>query len=122
MTMNKYDVVTLYVAYSKGDSGKRRPILIVHHDEEGIEFYRLTSKYNKKSKYIQAHYYEIKDWEEVGLVKQSWIDIGKRLWLPTDEIDKIYKMGKLTLRDKELLAYFIENYYSNWFRTNDYLI
>lgn len=110
--MNKYDVVTLYIAFSEGERGKRRPILIVHRDEEGIEFYRLTSKYVKKSKYIQSHYYKIKDWEEVGLVKQSWIDIGKRLWLPMNELDKIIKIGKLTLRDKEQLVSFIENYFS----------
>ncbi|GAB2319499.1 type II toxin-antitoxin system PemK/MazF family toxin [Alkalibacterium sp. s-m-22] len=110
--MNNYDIVTVYVAFSKGDGGKRRPILVLDFDREGIEFYSLTSKFAKKSKRIQKQYYKIEDWKEAGLVIPSWIDIGKRIWLPLNEVDKISKVGQLTLRDKEKLADFLENYFS----------
>lgn len=110
--MNKHDIVALYVAFSQGNGGKRRPILVVQYDQEGIEFYPLTSKFFEKSKHIKARYYEIEDWKESGLAKPSWIDIGKRLWLPVDKVDQITKIGKLTVNDKEKLSIYLEKYFS----------
>lgn len=109
--MDRGSIVVLYVLFEEVSNGKSRPVLVIEKDDQGIEFYKITSQYSTKSKAIQSQYYEIKEWKEAGLKKPSWIDIGKRLWVSLEKVGVPKKIGYLSTLDKEQLAEFIQQYY-----------
>lgn len=74
MRLTEHSVAFAYVEYSDGSGGKRRPVIVMSLDDEEITFYKITSKYFNKSEYIRSKYYQIKDWLEAGLDRQSWVD------------------------------------------------
>ena len=70
----------------------------------------LTSFYNlgTKSDYIKSKYFEIIDYIEAGLNRQSWIDTFKAYQL-NDENFKIHVLGRLTENDFERFVAFLSN-------------
>ena len=77
--------------------------------EHEIEFFSISSKYEEKSDYIKAQYFEIKNWQEIGLNKPSWIDIGSRRRVLIDDVDFDF-MGTLPVIAIQALEQFIINY------------
>jgi len=104
--MNPYNLHIAYVAW--GDDRKRRPVLIlsVNHMEAAV--FQITSQYENKSVVIQSQYIAIDDWAQAGLLKQSYIDIGRILALPLAAIDPM-PIGKLSKNDLSKLLAIMKN-------------
>jgi hypothetical protein len=102
--MNPFDIYITYVSW--GESGKRRPVLVVGGSEETVTFYPITSKYQAKSKTIKAVYYKITEWKAAGLDTQSYIDTATELTAPRT-VFKGSPIGKLSETDKILLLKFL---------------
>jgi mRNA interferase MazF len=65
----------LFITYlSWGSGGKNRPILVLLLNEDTISVYPITTQYENKSESIKSQYFKIKDWQQAGLDKQSYID------------------------------------------------
>ncbi|MGY2665423.1 type II toxin-antitoxin system PemK/MazF family toxin [Enterococcus faecium] len=83
--MKPNEIVTVYVAFTDKNGGKRRPILVVSDKEDRVEFFGITSQYEKKSDQIKRVYFPIAEWEKAGLKKQSWIDVGSLKAIPKSQ-------------------------------------
>lgn len=99
MTIGNNDIVSLYVGYVEGHGGKPRPVLVVNSNKKKLEIYRITTKYQTKSKYIKEQYYKIKEWEKAGLYKPSWVDVGELKRINPDGLD-VKKIGTMTAGDR----------------------
>ncbi|MCI1974397.1 MAG: MazF family toxin-antitoxin system [Limosilactobacillus sp.] len=100
------EIYTAFVTWQNG--GKRRPILIIETENNEFYFLKVTSKYSNKSERIKKIYYPLQDWQNEGLKKQSYIDVGTVLNLSKKDVSLKY-VGKLTIKDRKGLAKFIEN-------------
>ncbi len=107
--MNTNDVGFAFVSFKGTEGGKERPIFIIEVTEQDILFYSLTSRYETKSPHIQLQYYQIGDWQEAGLTKPSWIDIGSKRIVEKSMLS-FDLTGELSTEDVRGLADFIENY------------
>ena len=107
--MNINNVGFTYVNFGNGLNGKRRPILITYVDSNVVHFLSITSQYEKKSDEIKKQYYPIREWREIGLPKESWIDIGSIREMNLGDLSLDY-IGTLTTIDVAGLAEFIENF------------
>lgn len=103
---NPYDILTATIAFSDGTGAKRRPALVIANNEEVIRTYRITSQYSRKSSYIRSKYFEIKEWEEAGLIKPSWIDTVQLYDLDI-ELVQVRLIGKLTEYDQQRFEKFL---------------
>ena len=112
MKMNTNDIATVYVAFTAAKGGKRRPVYILKNGLDTVSFLSITSKYHTKSTKIKQKYVEIKDWEQAGLKKESWIDVGSLNELPKNS-KKIQwkKIGELSPNDLQRLAERMEELY-----------
>lgn len=109
--MKTNDVVSIYVAYINGKGGKRRPVLVLEDNETNLRFYSITSKYENKSALIQQQYFPIQYWQEIGLKKKSWIDIGTVMNIEKTNIRNYKDIGKLSIQDAVDLANFSDKFY-----------
>ena len=94
--MNPYDIYIAYVSW--GSDGKRRPVLVLSSDQKEVAVFQITSQYDNKSAAIQSQYVVIDDWEQAGLTKQSYIDIGRIIDLPIVTVQPT-PIGKLSNND-----------------------
>lgn len=104
--MKTNEIYTAYVSWITG--GKRRPILVVKDKIDTIRFYKITTKYQKKSSRIKANYYKMHDWKEEGLNKQSYIDTGRIEEMPKKGM-VFHHVGRLSIAETEMLAQFINH-------------
>jgi hypothetical protein len=98
-------VAVALVQFSERNGGKKRPIFLVDgfaSDDEAHAF-KITSKYENKSKKIRSKYFKIQDWQAAGLRKPSWIDVNVEL--DVNDLPKYQVIGKLSRED---LTRFIE--------------
>ena len=94
--MNPYNIHIVYVSW--GGDGKRRPVLILSSDQKEVAVFQITSQYENKSAAIQSQYAVISDWEQAGLTKQSYIDLGRIIDLPISTVQPT-PVGKLSEND-----------------------
>ena len=94
--MNPYSLHIAYVSW--GDDGKRRPVLVLFSDQKEVTVFQITSQYDSKSTVIQSQYVSIDDWAQAGLVKQSYIDIGRIIDLPIATVQPT-PIGNLSQND-----------------------
>lgn len=107
--MKPNEVVTMYVAFADNKGGKRRPILVVADKENTLEFYGITSQYENKSEAIKALYSPISEWKEIGLKKQSWIDVGTLRAINKGNKKLRFKsVGVLSSTDRKTLIKYLE--------------
>ncbi|PTO34762.1 type II toxin-antitoxin system PemK/MazF family toxin [Enterococcus mundtii] len=107
--MKPNEIVTVYVAFTDKGGGKRRPILVVSDKRDRVEFFGITSQYEKKSEKIKKVYFPITEWEKTGLKKQSWIDVGSlKAIQKSNENISFKKVGMLSVSDTKKLNQFIE--------------
>ncbi|MFR4248920.1 MAG: hypothetical protein ACLT1L_03640 [Leuconostoc lactis] len=97
-----------YVGFTDIPGGKKRPVLYIRQDENYYHVFRLTSKYDNKSKAIKNKYVEIIDWQQAGLPKRSWVDTVQTYSLPIKTTELSY-IGQLTKNDVERLINILEN-------------
>ena len=91
-----------YVGFTDNAEGKTRPVLYIRQTGTDYVVFRLSSQYDNKSSFIQSKYVEIKDWQQAGLKKRSWIDTMQTYHLPIDHTELTY-IGQLTANDLERL-------------------
>lgn len=102
--MKTNQVYTAFVAWTNG--GKHRPVLVRQINDNEVIVYKITTKYQSKSASIRRHYYRIKNLEEAGLRKESYIDTLNLVGLPKSV--KFRRIGRLSTEDIRDLAIFIE--------------
>lgn len=102
------EIYTAYVSW--GNNGKRRPVLVIKDNEKNVFCYKITSKFAQKSEKIKRNYFQLTDWHQEGLVKQSYVDVGYVSKLPKEEITFKF-VGELSLRDMKALTKFIRARY-----------
>ena len=99
----------IYIAFvSWGAGGKRRPVLVISSTDGFVSVFRITSQYESKSETIRAHYFAIKDWQQAGLDKQSYIDTGEIVELPETSMVNNTPIGHLSTEDKRRLLAFLK--------------
>ena len=104
--LSEYDIVVLNVMFSDGIGSKSRPAILVELEDEQIGFFRITSQYENKSEAIKEKYFEIIDYIEAGLKKQSWIDTVMRYYVDDNSL-RIRVIGQLTDSDMRRLEDFL---------------
>ena len=62
--MNLGDIFITYLEYEDVPNGKSRPVLYIEQDDEFYYVFKITSKYQSKSKSIRAKYAKITDRSE----------------------------------------------------------
>lgn len=97
--MKTNDLVSFYVAFVEGSRGKKRPVLVRSVTETRVTGFKITTKYANKSAFIRRQYYQIQDWQVVGLRQPSWIDIGRLYSFPKHGLH-FKEIGHLTPRDQ----------------------
>lgn len=110
--MSVGDIYRIFVAFEGTQQGKERYTVEVGQVKlDLIVLDSITSKYVNKSDFIKKQYYPIKDWQQAGLQKPSYIDIKSSHTYKISEVIKYGKfIGQLTLRDIQDLAEFIKTY------------
>jgi len=103
--MEPFDVFIVYSPWESG--GKSRPVLAYIIDGDKFYFYQITTQYENKSTTIKNQYFKITDWQQAGLNKPSYIDIGTLLKLPLSVTKNKSPIGKLTQADKKRLLEFL---------------
>jgi len=104
----KDDIVISYVAFSEKKGGKIRPTAIIVDVGEWFVAYPITSQFGRKSSRIQRQYYKIKEWQNAGLTKPSWIDVGNKIEI-NKKLISTKKIGSLSILDIRGLREFIEH-------------
>lgn len=95
-----------YVQFVDQSGGKTRPVLLLRSTEQYYVVFRLTSKFQNKSRFMQSKYVEVKDWQISGLKKPSWVDTYRTYLLPIKST-KLTFIGKLTPNDLYRLSQFV---------------
>mgnify|MGYP006364434097 FL=1 len=106
--MEEFDIIIAKVPFEDSEDYKWRPVFILSVNGKAIKFLRITTKYDTKSDYIKNKYFEIIDYIEAGLNRQSWIDTFKAYQL-NDENFKIHVLGRLTENDFERFVAFLSD-------------
>ncbi len=103
--MKPFEIFIVYISWGSG--GKSRPVLAFLQGGNKISVYPITSQYDDKSEAIKARCFKINDWSRSGLDKQSYIDTGTLISLPTSVVDSKKPIGQLTNEDKQRLLEFL---------------
>jgi len=104
----EYDIMILKVGFDDGTGFKFRPAIIIKVNGEEIAFYKITSQFENKSKYIQSKYFEIIDYIQAGLRKRSWIDTMTVRKTNEKEIH-FHVVGRLSMRDTARFIQFLQS-------------
>lgn len=106
--MESADVVTVGVEFVEGNQSKRRPVVVLNDDGNKIYFLRITTKYYNKSKqFREKYYYQVANWEQMGLYKQSYVDTYKVYTAVRSRNNTVKKIGCMDDYDNQELAKFI---------------
>lgn len=107
--MEPMDIYIANVPFDEGTGEKIRPALVIEVDREQVMVFKVTSQYRNKSVQIKRLYYPIKEWQQAGLKKQSYVDIHRLYRLSKKWIFSHQPIGKLTDIDRLALFNFIKN-------------
>jgi len=102
-----FDIYITYITW--GVNGKNRPVLVVITNNDSVDVYKITTKYDDKSESIRSQYFKINDWTQSGLEMQSYVDTGTLISLSKETFKSKSKIGELTINDKIRLLEFFNN-------------
>jgi len=105
--MQPFDIFIHYLEWGAG--GKKRPVLVYELEGSVVSAYAITSQYASKSEAVRANYFKINDWAQAGLDKQSYVDTGRTLDLPSKAINGKNPIGRLTESDRKRILEFLDN-------------
>ena len=105
--MKPFDIFITYMSWDGG--GKNRPVLAFILDDDTVDIYQITTRFDSKSSAIQAQYFKIEDWTQAGLNAQSYIDTGTLITLTMATFKDKTPVGHLTENDKRRLLEFLDN-------------
>ncbi|WEV37745.1 type II toxin-antitoxin system PemK/MazF family toxin [Lactobacillus sp. ESL0677] len=100
----------LYIAnvpFDEQNGGKVRPALVLAVKKKYVIVFKITSQYQNKSSKIKKLYYPIKQWQEAGLKKQSYVDTHKNYEITKEAVFSRRPIGKLSSIDIIGLSKFI---------------
>jgi len=103
--MSLYEIYIIHLSWGSG--GKVRPVLAFIVDEETVDIYQITTKYEGKNAEIKALYFKIIDWAQAGLDRESYVDTGTLITLPMDAFNGKTPVGRLTNADRQRLFEFL---------------
>lgn len=106
--MEPMDIYIASVPFDEGTGSKVRPALVIEVGKERVMVFKVTSQYQNKSTQIKKLYYPIKEWQQAGLKKQSYVDIHKLYDLSKKWVFSKQPIGKLTNLDRLALFNFIK--------------
>ena len=104
--MKPFDIFIAYMSWVGG--GKNRPVLVFILNDDTVDIYPITTKYEGKSEAVRARYFKINDWTQAGLDTQSYVDTGTLISLSMAAFKNKTPIGKLTENDKLLLLEFLK--------------
>ncbi|RHW54272.1 type II toxin-antitoxin system PemK/MazF family toxin [Lactobacillus bombicola] len=107
--MESMDIYIANVPFDEGTGSKDRPALVIKVDQERVMVFKVTSQYQDKLPQIKRLYCPIKDWQQAGLKKQSYVDIHRLYRLSKKWVFSHQPIGKLTAGDCLALFNFIKN-------------
>lgn len=107
--MEPMDIYIANVSFDEATVSKVRPALVIEVSQERVMVFKVTSQYQNKSAQIKRLYYPIKDWQQAGLKKQSYVDIHRLYRLDKKWVFSHQPIGKLTVVDRLALFNFIKN-------------
>lgn len=105
--MEPMDIYIANVPFDEETDRKIRPALVIEVERERVIVFKITSQYQNKSTQIKRLYYPIKEWQEAGLYKKSYVDTYKMYRLAKKWIFSRQPIGKLTDIDRIGLFEFI---------------
>ncbi|GHV41332.1 MazF family toxin-antitoxin system [Clostridia bacterium] len=103
--MRFFDIYIAFVSW--GEGGKRRPVLILDENSNGVTVFNITTRYGAKRDKIRENYFLINDWQQAGLDKKSYVDTNKTVTLPLTAIERETPIGRLSAADEQLLLDFL---------------
>lgn len=106
--MEPMDIYIANVPFDEGTGSKVRPALVIEVGKERVMVFKVTSQYQNKATQIKKLYYPIKEWQQAGLKKQSYVDIHKLYDLSKKWVFSQQPIGKLTNLDRLALFNFIK--------------
>lgn len=101
-------IATAFVPYVHRKGGKRRPIFILRATEKNLYFFDITSKFSKKSPFMQDRYFEIQNYDSTGLKTHSWIDTF-RLYYTAKTSTSLNPIGELSDEDTHRFMLFLKD-------------
>ena len=101
--MSIYDIYIAYVSW--GESGKRRPVLILEQSTNGVTIFNITTRYDGKSENIRNKFFKINDWQQAGLNQESYIDTNRVVTLPHTSVAQ--SVGTLSGSDIQRFVEFL---------------
>lgn len=107
--MEPMDIYIANVPFDEETGSKVRPALVIEVNQERVMVFKVTSQYRNKSAQIKRLYYPIKEWQQAGLRKQSYVDIHKLYDLSKKWLFSCQPIGKLTDLDRLALFNFIKD-------------
>ena len=104
------DIFDIFIAYvSWGEGGKMGPVLILEQQEDTVHVFNITTQYETKSESVRSKYFKIREWQQAGLEKQSYVDTNVVRELPAIALAGKPKAGKLTENDvRDLIKFLAE--------------
>ncbi|MCL1832161.1 MAG: hypothetical protein FWG45_04520 [Oscillospiraceae bacterium] len=107
----KLTPLNIYIGYvSWNGGGKNRPVLIIRHDNKSADVLNITTKFDGKSEFIRSKYFKINDWQEAGLLRQSYVETIETVSLQISSIDTDNLIGRLTENDEQRLIEFLSGF------------
>ncbi len=104
------DIYIADVPFDDGHGSKIRPALVVEVGRDQVVVLKVTSQYQRKSAQIKRLYYPIREWQEAGLRKKSYVDTHEFYWLSKKWVFSHRPIGKLTATDQlGLFAFMHQN-------------
>ncbi|MGU9984040.1 type II toxin-antitoxin system PemK/MazF family toxin [Limosilactobacillus fermentum] len=108
--MEPMDIYIADVPFDDGRGSKIRPALVIEFGRDRVVVLKVTSQYQRKSAQIKRLYYPIREWQEAGLKKQSYVDTHKFYRLSKKWVFNHRPIGKLTATDRfGLFAFMRQN-------------
>lgn len=107
ITVSPTEIYIARVPFDEVLGSKIRPALVIENNDHYATVFKITSKFQHKSAYIQNVYYRIQEWQEAGLTRPSFVDIHKTYDLTLESLLSHAPIGKLTLLDRRGLLLFI---------------
>lgn len=98
MMFKRWEIWWAKVKFEESNEVKKRPVLIIDSNTVVIIAFKMTST----DRGDRPPYYQVREWKEAGLTKETSIRFDKVLRLKPNDFDS--KIGELTERDKLIIS------------------
>ena len=99
MTIKAWEIWYASVKFEDSDEVKQRPVLVIDPQRNFVMALKMTGM----DRGDEGSEYRVRDWNQAGLSKPTFIRLGKYLKLRQQDFDK--KIGELSAQDKLLVEF-----------------